>query len=56
LNDYNRPIKITAPLPQAVLKALEEAQEDEQRFENLEDLALFLTQRVWEFVAPRLLE
>ena len=56
MNDYNRPIKITAPLAQAVLKALEEAQGEEERFENLEDLALFLTQRVWEFVAPRLVE
>tara|TARA_R110000744_G_scaffold198114_1_gene317340 strand:- start:1273 stop:1443 length:171 start_codon:yes stop_codon:yes gene_type:complete len=49
-------IKITAPLPSAILKALEDAQEDEQRFENLEDLALFIAQRAWECVEERILE
>ena len=49
-------IKITAPLPKAILMALEDAQEDEQHFENLEDLALFIAQRAWECVEERILE
>jgi len=49
-------IKITAPLPSAILKALEDAQEDEQHIDNLEDLALFIAQRAWECVEQRILE
>jgi len=55
LKNYE-PIKITAPFPKAILRALEDAQKDEQRFENLEDLALFISQRAWECVEERLLE